>query len=76
MWYGDTVLKVAFPTLFSLAHAKDAFVANNLEFLGGSNQWNVNFSREVHDSEAGVFTSFLQLLHLVIVRRDHEDNLC
>ena len=26
------VLKVAFPTLFGLAHAKDASVANNLEF--------------------------------------------
>jgi hypothetical protein len=49
VWYGDMVLKVAFPTLFGLAHVKDAYVANNLEFLGGSNQWNMNFSIEVHD---------------------------
>ena len=35
----------------------------------------MNFSIEVHDKEAGVFALFLQLLHLVIVRKDHEDKL-
>jgi len=42
---GDTTLKVAFPTLFGIAQAQDAFVTNNLDFLGGANQWIVSFSR-------------------------------
>jgi hypothetical protein len=37
LWFGDTVLKEAFPVLFGIARAKDTFVANNLELLGGSN---------------------------------------
>jgi hypothetical protein len=49
LWHGDTTLKVAFPTLFGIARAQDASVADNLEFLGGANQWNVSFSRTAHD---------------------------
>lgn len=62
-------LKVTFLVLFGIARAKDAFVAANLEFLGGSNQQNVSFSREVHDWEVEVLASFLQVLHSVIVMR-------
>jgi hypothetical protein len=58
LWFGDTVLKEAFPVLFGIARAKDTFVANNLELLGGSNQWSVIFYREVHDWEVDVFASF------------------
>lgn len=41
-WSGAAALKVAFPDLYGLASAKDASVADNLEILGGSNQWNVS----------------------------------
>jgi hypothetical protein len=51
-------LKVAFPSLFSIACVKDAFVAVNLEFLGVSNLWNVSFTRKAHDLEVNVFASF------------------
>jgi len=44
-WCGETTLKVAFSVLYGLGREKDASVADNLEFLGGSNQWNVNFTR-------------------------------
>jgi hypothetical protein len=37
LWCGDMTLMAAFPALFGIASAKDASVANNLEFLGGSN---------------------------------------
>lgn len=60
LWCGDTTLKVAFPSLFGIAYVKDAAVVDNLEFLGGSNQWNVSFTREVN-----VFASFFQALHSV-----------
>jgi hypothetical protein len=54
----DTVLKEAFPVLFGIACANDAFVADNLKLLGGSNQWSVSFSREVYGWEVDVFAFF------------------
>jgi hypothetical protein len=36
-WCGETTLKVAFLVLYGLACEKDASIAANLEFLGGSN---------------------------------------
>jgi hypothetical protein len=47
-----------FLALFDITSTKDAFVANNLEFLSGSNQWNMSFAREAHDWEVDVFASF------------------
>jgi len=49
LWVRNMTLKTAFPVLFGIAVANDASIVNNLEFLGGSNQWNVSFTREVHD---------------------------
>jgi hypothetical protein len=40
---------VAFLGLYGIATMKDAFVAVNLEFLGGSNHWNMSFVRAAHD---------------------------
>jgi hypothetical protein len=68
LWSGDTILKVDFPVLFGIACAKDASVAANMEVLGGSNQWNVSFSREEHDWELEVLASFFQVMHSVRVR--------
>jgi hypothetical protein len=69
------VLKVAFPVLFGITCLKDASVADNMEVLGGSNQWNVSFTREAHDWELEVFVYFLQVLHFVRVRQGYEDKL-
>jgi hypothetical protein len=51
-------LKVAFPAQFGIASAKDASVAINLEYFGGSNQWNVSFAREAYDWEVDGLASF------------------
>jgi len=75
LWCRDTALKVAFPALFGIAHVKDASVANNLEFLSGSNQWNMSFKREAHNWEVNVFASFFQALHSVKVSRGSEHKL-
>jgi hypothetical protein len=75
LWVGNMTLKATFSALFGIAAAKDASVANNLEFLGGSNQWNVSFAREAHDWEVDVFASFFQILDSVIVRRGGEEKL-
>jgi hypothetical protein len=37
-WCGEVTLKVVFPALYGLACAKDAFIASNLEILGGFNK--------------------------------------
>jgi hypothetical protein len=55
---GDMSLKVAFPAQFGIASAKDASVAINLEYFGGSNQWNVSFAREAYDWEVDGLASF------------------
>jgi hypothetical protein len=51
-------LNEAFPVLFGIAQVKDASVADNMEVLGGSIQWNMSFVREAHDWEVDVFASF------------------
>jgi hypothetical protein len=75
LWCGNTVLKDAFLVLFGIARSNDASVAANVELLGSSIQWNVSFTREAHDWEVGVFASFLQVLHLVTVRKGSKDEL-
>jgi hypothetical protein len=69
------VLK-GFPALFDIACVKEASVADNLKFLGGSNQWNVSFTREAHNWEVDDFAYFFQALHSVKVRRGREDKMC
>jgi hypothetical protein len=75
LWCGDTILKEVYPSLFGIARVKDALVADNMEVLGGSTQWNVSFVREARDWEVGVFASFFQVLHSVKVSRDRADRL-
>ena len=75
LWCGDSVLKVVFLVLYGIARGKNAFVAANMEMLGGSNRWNVSFIREAHDWELEIFASFLQVLHSVRVRQGCEDRL-
>jgi hypothetical protein len=75
LWVGNMPLKTAFPALFGIAVAKDFSVANDLKFLDGSNQWNMNFTREAHDWEVKVLASFFQMLHSGIVGRGGEDKL-
>jgi len=48
----------AFPVLFGIARANDAFVAAHLEFYGDSNQWNVSFARVTQDFFAFFFFFF------------------
>jgi hypothetical protein len=66
---------VAFPGLYGIATMKDASVAVNLEFLGGSNHWNLTFVRAAHDWEVDVFASFFQVLYSIKVNRGCEDQM-
>jgi hypothetical protein len=48
-WCGETTLKLAFPVLYGLVCENDASITDNLEYLDGSNQWNVSFTRVASD---------------------------
>jgi hypothetical protein len=62
--------------LFSIAREKDALVAANVDFLGDTPQWNVIFSREVHDWEVDVVAAFFfQKLQSVSIQRGSNDKM-
>ncbi|KAG6713549.1 hypothetical protein I3842_05G158900 [Carya illinoinensis] len=46
-----------------VAREQEALMADILEMLGGSIQWNVNFIRAPHDWEVGSFSDFFSLLY-------------
>jgi hypothetical protein len=41
IWCGGTTLKEAFPGLYNIASAKEATIADNMDFMSGTIQWNV-----------------------------------
>jgi hypothetical protein len=43
VWCGEAILKEAFPGLYNIASAKDASIVDNMDFMGGMIQWDVNF---------------------------------
>jgi hypothetical protein len=49
VWCGDRSLKVAFPGLFNIASFKEASIADNVERSNGAIQWNIQFTRLIHD---------------------------
>jgi hypothetical protein len=49
VWCGDSALKEAFPGLFIIARIKEAFIVDNVDHSNGSIQWNIQFSRLIHD---------------------------
>ena len=49
VWCGGTTLKEAYPGLYNISNAKEASIADNMDFTGGTLQWNVSFFRLVHD---------------------------
>jgi hypothetical protein len=54
VWCGDRALKEAFPGLFIITSFKEASIADNVERSNGTIQWNIHFSRLVHDWEVEV----------------------
>ncbi|KAG6696235.1 hypothetical protein I3842_09G137900 [Carya illinoinensis] len=48
-WYGNCALKELFPTLFRVASAREASVAEVMVVVGNQIQWNINFSKAAQD---------------------------
>jgi hypothetical protein len=69
------VLKEVFPILFGIAYKKNASIADHLESIGASNQWDVSFTREAHDWEVDVLASFLRVLYSARMSQESADKL-
>jgi hypothetical protein len=75
VWYGDRPLKEAFPGLFNIARLKEASIADNVERSNGVIQWNIQFTRLIHDWEVEVLASFYHCLYSCKLREDGGDKL-
>jgi hypothetical protein len=75
VWCGDSSLKAAFPGLFNIASFKEASVADNVERSNGTIQWNIQFTRLIHDWEVEVLAEFYRCLYSCKLREDGEDKL-
>jgi hypothetical protein len=76
VWCGDRPLMNAFPALFNIACAKEAWVEENMAIVNGAIQWNVLFIRPVHDWELEEVLRFFELLYSQQLRQGGEDKIC
>jgi hypothetical protein len=63
VWCGERPLMDAFPTLFTISCAKEAWVEENMDIVNGAIHWNVLFIRPVHDWKLEEVTRFFELLY-------------
>jgi hypothetical protein len=75
VWCGESSLKESFPGLFNIASYREASIADNMERSNGMIQWNIVFSRRIHDWEVEILTSFYSRLYSHKCRGVGEDKL-
>jgi hypothetical protein len=63
VWCEESSLKDTFPGLFNTASFRGASIADNVECDNGSIQWNIVFTRLIHDWEVEVLASFYSRLY-------------
>jgi hypothetical protein len=63
VWCGELPLKIAFPVLFNIVCAKEAWVDENMVIVNGAIHWNVMFFCPVHDWELEEVSRFFELLY-------------
>jgi hypothetical protein len=74
-WCGESPLKDTFPGLFNIARFREASIADNMEHSNGSIQWNIVFTRLLHDWEVETLVSFYNCLYSRKLRGVGEDKL-
>ena len=62
-WCDNQPLKHTFPSLFSIARYKEAWVKDNFIWRNGVVEWNVIFVCAVQDWELDVISSFFEMLY-------------
>jgi hypothetical protein len=58
----DHPLKAIFSKLFSIARRKEALKSDHVQFSNRNLQWNISFTRSIHDWEVDLVTSFFDIL--------------
>uniref|UniRef100_A0A2N9EUU7 Reverse transcriptase domain-containing protein n=1 Tax=Fagus sylvatica TaxID=28930 RepID=A0A2N9EUU7_FAGSY len=76
VWCGDLPLRSQFPSLFQLARAPEATVADLCHFQGMNCVWDIAFIRSVQDWELEMIDSFMTLLYSSRIRQGVADSLC
>ena len=76
MWCGDLPLRSQFPSLFQLARAPEASVADLCHFQGTNCVWDIAFNRSVQDWELEMIESFMTLIYSSRIRPGVADSLC
>jgi hypothetical protein len=71
----DRALKEAFPGLYIIARFKEASIVDNVERSNGITQWNIQFTRLIHDWEVEVLTLFYRCLYDCKMRGVGDDKL-
>ena len=61
----DRALKEMFPRLYTIAHRKDAAVADLMRWRADQIVWDISFYRALHDWEQGIITDFLSLIYSI-----------
>ena len=74
-WCGREPLKVSFPTLFSMAYCKDAWVRDLWSDPEEGEGWKQIFTRPFNDWELLEVDSFLSCIERVSVVNELEDKL-
>lgn len=64
----------SFPSVYRVAHTKDASLAENLRIYSDSLQWYISFIKEVQDW-VGCFSEFLNISYSTRLRREGEDKI-
>jgi hypothetical protein len=75
VWCGERALKEEHPGLFSIARLKEASITDNMERSSNSIQWNIQFTRLMHDWEVGELASFYKSLYDCKLRGEGKDKL-
>ena len=75
-WCGDTSLMVRFPELYRIASHPVASIQDLLIYNGTNHQWDVNFTRLVHDWELESVADFLDVIYSAVPRPGESDTIC
>jgi len=51
-------------------------VADRVQFSNGNLQWNISFTKPMHDWEVDLVSSFFELLNYIRLRQGSEDKIC
>jgi hypothetical protein len=74
-WYGAGVMKNLFPTLYHIAQDKQALVSDYLNWHNEEMVWSVTLIRALQDWELANFTTFMENLYKIKLKRNDADQM-